>query len=255
MLRHSIETVVENTLVACLGVVAAADGKVVGGLIAVIGILLLVGIIIYCVRRSEKKRTEQFQQVAQDLGLPFFPKGDDSLLERLDHFHLFSQGHSRKIKNMLHGETDDVELAIFGYRYIVGGGKHTHMYNQSVIYFRSPTLNLPQFAVRPEGLFHKVGGAFGYQDIDFETHPQFSRTYLLRGDDELAVRELFSEELLTFFESQQKISVEGGGDQLVFYRGGKRMKPDEVQQFMQEGYRVFALFRGVAEGRSPAATA
>lgn len=213
----------------------------------VVGIVLAIGSLGLLWWRSEKQRTEQFEQIAQDLGLPYFPKGDSSLQEGLSHFHLFSQGRSRKIRNMMHGESSGVQLAIFDYRYTVGGGNNSRTYKQSVVYFQSPALSLPQFAVRPEGFFHKVGGAFGYQDIDFESHPEFSKTYLLRGENESAIRECFDDDLLTFFETQSKISVEGVGDQLMFYRSGKRIKPGEIQQFMQDGFHVFAQFRGPAE--------
>ncbi len=226
----------------------AADGTdPATGLAVLVGVLVLLWFVSYFARRYEKKRTGQFQQIAEELGLPFFPEGDDSLLDGLGHFYLFSQGRSKKIKNMLHGEANDVELAIFDYRYTIGSGKRSHRHKQSVIYFRSPKLSLPRFAVRPEGFFHKIGSIFGYQDIDFETNPRFSAEYLLRGDDESGIRELFSDELLTFFESQEEISVEGGGDQLVFYHQDKRIKPDAAREFMEEGFQVFAHFRGSTE--------
>ena len=227
----------------------AAGGKGEGAVIVVFlgGTLLLVVLIFFFAHLNEKKRTEQFGDVARNIGLPFFPEGDDSLRSSLEHFHLFSQGRSRKIRNMLHGENSEVELAIFDYRYTTGGGKNSHTYKQSVIYFRSPVLRLPHFAMRPEGLFHKIGGAFGYQDIDFDRHPRFSGDYLLRGDDEAKVRELFTDDVLTFIESQQKICVEGGGDQLVFYRQRKRVVPDAVNGFMDEGFKVFDVFRGPGE--------
>ena len=145
---------------------------------------------------------------------------------------------------MLHGENQNTELAIFDYRYTTGSGKNSTTSKQTVIYFRSPTLDLPHFAVRPEGIFHKIGGAFGYQDIDFQAHPQFSQMYLLRGNDEPRIRELFGEERIAFFESHPKISVEGADNQLVFYRRRKRSKPEGVRQFMDEGFRVFTLFGG-----------
>ena len=224
---------------------AFADGKVDGDwwriwiypAIGLVGVLL-----IYVLRQRGKKRTAALQAVAHELQLPFFPQGDKSLVGDLDKFHLFSKGHSKKISNMLHGENNHAELAVFDYRYRTGGGENSHTCHQTVIYFRCPTLNLPDFAVRPERLFHKIGTAFGYQDIDFETHPQFSQMYLLRGADQHRVRNLFSGERLAFFESQEKISVEGGGNQLIFYRHCKRVKPGEVRQFMEEGFRVFALF-------------
>jgi len=218
-------------------------------------LLLLIGgpllcAVFYFARRREKKRTEQFRRSATEVGLPFFPAGDDFLFERLQCFHLFSQGRRKKITNMLHGEANGVELAILDYRYTIAGGEQSRTYKQSVIYFGSSNLGLPQFAARPERMFHKIGGAFGYQDIDFEDHPDFSRAYLLRGDDESRIREFFNSELLTFFETQQKISVEAGGDQLIFYRGGKRIKPDEVQRFIHEGFQIFGRFRDRAAASS-----
>ena len=102
-----------------------------------------------------------------------------------------------------------------------------------MIHFRSPALNLPEFALRPENLFDKIGDVFGGQDIDFESHPKFSKSYSLRGSDEQKVRETFTDEVLSSFENQTGISTEGGGDQLIFYRAGKRIDPDQVRSFKQ----------------------
>ena len=132
---------------------------------------------------------------------------------------------------------------MFGCRYVTGGGKHTRVIRQTVICFRSPQLHLPEFALRPENLFHKMGAAFGYQDIDFDSHRKFPKKYLLRGNDEQKVREASTHELLSFFEAEEGISAEGGGDQLIFYRSGKRISPEDVRPFMEEGLQVFRLFR------------
>ena len=210
--------------------------------IIITAVFLLVGFLCFIFWRMGKKRTEQFALISAELKLNFFPKGSTSLFERLKPFHLFSKGRSRKIKNLMEGEANKVELAIFDYQYTTGGGENSHTYRQSILFFRSPKLNLPDFSLRPENVFHKIGSAFGDKDIDFETHPLFSKSYLLRGDNEAAIRGLFNNELLNFIESQQKISIEGSGDQLVFYRHKKRVKPEEVEEFMEEGFKVFELF-------------
>jgi len=205
-------------------------------------VILVVGFLGFIFWRMEKKRTEQFALISAKLKLNFFPKGSSSLFERLKTFHLFSKGRSRKIKNLMEGEANKVELAIFDYQYTTGGGEHSHTYRQSILFFRSPKLYLPDFSLRPENVFHKIGGAFGYKDIDFETHPIFSKSYLLRGDNEAAIRGLFNNKLLNFIQSQQKISIEGSGDQLIFYRNKNRVKPEEVESFMEEGFQVFGQF-------------
>ena len=142
----------------------------------------------------------------------------------------------------MEGEANKVELAIFDYQYTSGGGENSRIYRQSILFFRSPKLNLPGFSLSPENVFHKIGGAFGIKDIDFETHPIFSKSYFLRGDNEAEIRGLFNNKLLNFIQSQQKISVEGSGDQLIFYRHKNRVKPEEIQSFMDEGFQVFDQF-------------
>lgn len=209
-------------------------------IVLVFGLLTL---IIVLAIRGEKKRTEAFEKVAADLGLPFHPKGDAALLERLQGFHLFSQGRSKKMQNLLYGQIEGGEVALFGHRYTTGSGKNSQVHNQNVAYFRSPSLDLPRFALRPEHIFHKIGGVLGYQDIDFDSHERFSKAYLLRGDDEAAIRETFTDSVLSFYECQKGISTEAGGDQLIFYRAGKRIKPEEVVSFLEEASSAFKLFK------------
>ena len=211
-------------------------------IIIIVFLLFIVGSLILIFWRMGKKRTEQFALISAELKLNFFPKGSTSLFERLKPFHLFSKGWSRKIKNLMEGEADKVELAIFDYQYTTHGGQHPQTHRQSLLFIRSPILNLPDFSLRPENVFHKIGSAFGDKDIDFETHPIFSKSYLLRGDNEAAIRGLFNNELLNFIQSQQKISIEGSGDQLVFYRHKNRVKPEEVESFMEEGFQVLDQF-------------
>ena len=204
--------------------------------------LFIIGIIIYVWWIMEKKRTEKLSAVSNSLKLNFKPKGNSELFNRLNQLHLFSIGRSKKIKNLMEGETEGSELAVFDYQYTTGGGQHSHTSRQSVFCIYSSKLYLPQFSMRPEGLFHKIGGAFGYQDIDFESHPRFSKKYLLRGDNETSVRQLFNDNLIKYIESKEKISLEGGGNQLVFYRPGKRVKPEDIESFMDEGFHFLKMF-------------
>ena len=207
-----------------------------------IGPILIVGVLIYIFWIKEKKRTKELSLLAASLKLNFSHKDNEGLFDKMNKFHLFSVGHSKRIKNLIEGDVNNAELSIFDYQYTTGGGQHSHTCRQSVFCIRSPKLCLPYFSMRPEGIFHKIGGAFGYQDIDFKSHPEFSKKYLLRGENEESIRQLFNKNLLKNIESQQKISIEGGGNQLAFYRHKKRIKPDDIESFMDEGFCFFKLF-------------
>ncbi|MDE0866564.1 MAG: hypothetical protein OSA98_22510 [Rubripirellula sp.] len=201
----------------------------------------------FCFRPWRKKeRTKQLGLVTQNFGLPFVPTSDNTTLSRLGNFHLFQVGaESIECTNVLEADADEVKMVFFDYSYTIvssgSGNTSRTTYRQSILHFCSPSLRLPKFFVRPEGLLHKIGSAFSYQDIDFQTHPTFSRKYLLRGEDEAQIRELFNDNVLTFFETQTKISVEANSDQFVMYRPKKLIKPDELKQFMDEGLGLFAL--------------
>ena len=209
----------------------------------VVGVIALVGGILYASYVAEKKRTEALQKVAGEMGFDFLPKGDGPFLESLKSFHLFSQGHSKKLLNLMRGTAHDLEVAIFDFRYVTGSGKHSHTWNQTVIAFRFAGEALPTFSLRPQNFGHRISKLFGYQNIDFETHTGFSRRYLLRGDQEQAIRDLFTTEVLDFYEGKPGLSTEGSGNLLLFYRHSKKVRPEQIRTLMEEGFGVLSLFR------------
>ena len=77
-------------------------------IIGIVTPIFFVGLLILIFWRKGKKRTEQFALISAQLKLNFLLKGSPSLLERLKPFHLFSQGWSRKIKNLMEGEANKV---------------------------------------------------------------------------------------------------------------------------------------------------
>jgi len=190
----------------------------------------------------ERKRTQDLKALAASLKFSFSDK-DDTVLEAMCFFHLFSQGRSQKVTNIMRGNANDIEVIIMDYQYTTGSGKNSHTWSQTVIAFRSPLLNLPSFTLRPENLFHKIGAVFGYQDIDFASHSAFSRRYLLQGTDENAVRALFTDALLSRYDQSKGLSTEGDGNTFIFYRASKRVPPKGITAFMQEGFALFGLMK------------
>lgn len=209
-----------------------------------VGVGLLVAGGVAAAYLYEKKRTEHLKKLAEEMGLSFYPKGQPGTISELGGFELFSQGHGKKFSNVLHGETNEVRLGIFDYQYTTGSGKNAHTWKQTVAYLQSPELTLPQFTIRPESIFHKIGSVFGYRDIDFEAHPRFSRHYLLRGRNEEAVRAVLRDEVLGFFEERKGVIAEADGQRLVFYRASKRVKPQEMRSLLEEGLTLYALLKG-----------
>ena len=212
-------------------------------------IIILVLLAFYFFWYPQLRRSENLRKIAIDLNIPFYPKGDDSLYDHLEYFHLFSMNSKSRITNMLHQEDEETELAFFDFDFtfeIGGGGSrdngisyYANRYQQSVVYFCSPKLDLPQFVLQPEKKFHQFSDL---QDIDFSSHTKFSDDYLLQGNPEESVRNLFNDQLLDFFESKPRLCVEGGANQMLFYRLNERVSPNNLNQFLEEGMQVLAKF-------------
>jgi hypothetical protein len=207
---------------------------------------LFMGLAIFLYVRARRKAAERarlMQIAAGQFGWAFAPTASFSMFQGLEQFQLFSQGHSKEILNMLYADVDGMRAAIFDYAYVVGHGKNRHRSYQTVAYYQSGKLSLPFFTLRPESTLHKIFGAFGYQDIDFGNRPEFSGRYLLRGQDENGIRRAFTDAVLSFYESNPRLSTEGGGNQLFFYQEGVSVPPENVSQFWQWGRGALNLFQ------------
>jgi hypothetical protein len=204
----------------------------------VIGLFVVVGIYSW---QKDKERTRQLQLTASQLGWGFAASAPLNMIAGLERFTLFNQGHSKQINNFMYGEASGIKAAVFDYFYVIGYGKQRQTHSQSVVYLAPGNLNIPYFSLRPEGLLSKIFTAFGYQDIDFGQRPEFSRRYILRGQDEQAIRRTFNDGLLSFYETYPGTSTDGGGNELFVYRGGYRLQPQEIQSYVGLGLNVLNL--------------
>lgn len=198
-------------------------------------VAVMVATVVYGFRQAQRqtrKRTEDLQAVALQIGFTF--QGEDwSQLPKLD-TKLFSQGSYREFQNIMTGEWSGLKVNLFDYSYLVSSGKSSCTYTQTVAVFTQERW-LPLFELRPEGFFDKVGDVFTHEDIDFDSNPEFSRRYLLRGEVSEKVRALFTPALVAYFEelAPEEWHVEGNGGALVIYHAAVKVGPEEIVSFRE----------------------
>lgn len=79
-------------------------------------------------------------------------------------------------------------------------------------------------------------------DIDFDANPSFSGNFLLTGEDEVAVRNVFSPAVMDHIAGiSPPISVEARGNELVAYRSGVRVSETELQSFLSQIKTLYTL--------------
>lgn len=204
-------------------------------------IILIVTLVI----RHEKKRTGLLQQMASVRGFFFAVKSDLNILPpQAGELHLFKRGHTRRINNLLQKPVDPVTEMIFDYTYVTGSGRNRYTHKQTVYLFQDSRNELPGFELRPEHFFHKIGQTFGYQDIDFDSHPEFSKKYILRAKNEEMIRKLMTPDLIAAFEKEKGISTECAGHLLIIYWSGKRIAPDQIFEVHDRVQRIHLALSG-----------
>ena len=193
------------------------------------GMAILLIAVAVLVKQIDNKRRDALARKAAELGFQFSIKGDIGKIATLSHLHLFSRGHSKRIRFLMERPGSDA-VSIFDYHFVTGGGKNSQHHRQTVFLFQSTRFKLPEFNLRPESIFDKIGQTFGSQDIDIESAERFSKAFLLRGKDEPLIRKLFQADIIHLFEGREKekLCVEGAGPTLILYFAEKRIKPEEI---------------------------
>lgn len=213
--------------------------------IVIVVLLIVIAIISYV---QDKKRTEALQVISQKLGFLFSQDGGalsgEDLIKR---FALFNMGHSHNFKNVLRKEQNDISIIQFDFRYKTGSGKNQSTYNQTVTIFKKQGAFLPHFTLGYEGFFHSVGNLFGNNDIDFTDSPEFSKIYLLKGEDESAIRSLFTENIRKFFSEKYRVNhtafyLESYTDSLLVYMKNRMVTPETMMSSLNERVEIFQMF-------------
>jgi hypothetical protein len=165
---------------------------------------------------------------------------------------LFQQVDDKRMHNVMSGRLAGAEAAVFDYTYstrLTSLQKSTPdaakpsptSASQTVAVFRFRDRKLPLFELSREGKILKAEG----HDIDFPTHPIFSRRFHLRGDDESAIRNLFDGGVLGFFEQLPddfSQIVEAAGECIAVYRPGRVVNPEAVKSFVEQAAAIASTF-------------
>jgi hypothetical protein len=195
---------------------------------------------------SSRRRKEDLKGFGAGMGFFTSPAGDHSaVLKKIKWSGLFGgsglvKASPSNVRHLMQKNIESADVAIFDR--VTGGGQSEEVLT-TVVLFESTLLSLPYFLLRPEGMFDKVESAFGDQDIDFEGFPNFSRQYLLRGQEE-QVRNVFNSNVLSYFDNDPGWTLEGFETQLLVYRNKERVaSKEDFQEFEQQARMIFRLFQ------------
>ncbi len=202
-------------------------------------------IFIFIAYAQGKKRTEAFHRFARRKGMSYAKTSDLPVPEEFKDLELIPDNTINTVSNIMQGEVEGVSVMICDMRTTKITGNRsmpTHQTGHTVAILQGNQIDLPFFTMHPANFVYNMLRTLGRKSIDFPSHPEFAHTYVLKGDDDNAIRMSFHDQALAYFTKHTGMSIEARGDRLLYFRFGKLLKPEELNTFLSEGLAVFRLF-------------
>ena len=211
--------------------------------LVVIGILALIVVVSILAYFSAKKRREEMLALAARLGLRFDPQKDHGLAKCYDFLDRLRTGENRYAFNTLSGDYQGHEVAAFDYHYETHstdskGHRETHHHYFSCFVLRLPG-SFPELVIGREGFFSKIAQAFGYDDIDFESH-EFSRKFCVRSKDKKFAYDVCNARMIEYLLANDDLTIEIDRDTLAL-AFNSRLSADRIEANLNRLVRLRSL--------------
>ena len=203
--------------------------------VVIIAGIVLVAVFAYLGHLREKKRREEMSALADKLGLAFDPSADSRHDDQYAQFEIFRRGDSRVATNTLTGTIElfgrTCKLVTGDFRYTItsGSGKdrRTRTYSFSYLIVHPPW-DTPPLLIRPEGVWDKIKGAVGFDDIDFESD-EFSRKFYVQSSDRKFAYDVVHPRMMEFLLENPTATIDIERGALCLSHGLGRWTPDRFE--------------------------
>jgi hypothetical protein len=192
---------------------------------------------------AAKKRREAFVALAARLGLQFSPDRDRTIADRFHFLNRLAQGSNRYAYNIVSGTYQGRSVLVFDYHYQTEsrdskGHRRTHHHHFSCFVLQLERA-FPELTIVREGIFSKVAQAFGYDDIDFESH-EFSRKFCVRSKDKKFAYDVCHAQMIEYLLTNDDLNIEIENTVLALAYSGV-LKPEEIEPNLQRLVQVREL--------------
>jgi MFS superfamily sulfate permease-like transporter len=164
----------------------------------------------------------------------------------LRNFHFFQIRPIERKLNCLNGIYKDLNVSweIADVTFSEGAAFTAETFNTTLMLLKL-NKKIPIFTMEKEGvlenIFDKVMAFTGYKDIDFKMYPDFSKKFLIMGNEESEIRSFFSDDIVRFFENHQIYHLESNGEALIIFDKIKLARTDETVAFINYGKELATL--------------
>ena len=206
--------------------------------------------VIVCVICRSCRRKKALERLALSAGLAF--DTDAARLPYLENSGIdtFNLGYSRKSENLLISSgAGAAKVYFFDYSAVTGAGKNPATHKYTLAFFEFSESIFPRFALRPQGFTDKAGEMIGFQNIDMDGSPVFSKEYKLNGPDKAAVRAFFNSRTVNYFEQNPGWRVQAAGQRIIAFKKDALVPVAGYRSWMEEAKNLVSAI--TAAGNKP----
>ena len=203
----------------------------------IIILIIWVGFIIFGLNKISH-RARQIEDIARNLDISYSEKESLNIIEPIKFFNAFARIISKRIINFMQGEIDEISYSVFDYHEYSGDGGDNI---KTMILFKSESLNLPHFVLRPKNIKTMLKNILKKIKINLN-NPDFDDKFHLESKDKVLITNIIGDEIIDFFLNNEDAITEGFEQYLLFYRNWKLIKPDDLENFINDGLELYNLF-------------
>lgn len=193
------------------------------------------------IERYFTKRQNALKATALDFKWEYLPK-KNTQTDFLSDFVFFK---TREIQYCYNNLADNKQCySIFDVEFTEGAFIAREVVKTTVLHIKMEQ-SIPVFTLDKEGLLELLYNLAGFKDIQIEHHPDFNKRFYLSGENEWEIRNLFSNELILFFESNPYYHVESNGTSLLIIKKERLLSVQEIKAMIYFGQQLNTLLEPI----------
>lgn len=178
------------------------------------------------------KRQSSLLKISTDLGWKYAANQEEEITD-LPNFGYFKTRQINKVYNIISNDS----CSLFDVEFSEGEMIAKQVIRASMLFIKLDK-EIPEFTLDREGIFEYIYHFTGFKDIDIENHPDFSKRFYLSGKNQEKIKELFTDELILFFESNAYYHIEGSKNGLLILGKERLSGVKEIKALVDFGIRL-----------------
>ncbi len=190
--------------------------------------------------RSELSRRQKALRLYSNKLHWRFDADEFFVFPKFSRFQFFETRLIDRGRNRVQGSVGRVEVELADIDYHEGEFIARERRHSTMLVLTLPYL-IPSFVMDKENLLDKVAHLAGFHDINFAKHPDFSRTFKVKGRERVEIIHFLDDQLIDFFQSNKIYHLESRDNALLIFEKERIATLSEIKQIVSFASRLAGI--------------